>query len=295
MTQASLAQIAKQERNRREILLRSDLIPPLPDLVARVLGMLDRPDTESADLARELQNDQVLVARMLAMVNSALYGLSQPVRTIREGVVVLGFRGLRSLVLATGAARLLQHDFRWYGHHPRGLWQHAVCVAAGSRQLARCCGMDGDEGEQLFVGGLLHDIGKLLLLPYLQGLDSPEDVSVLCQFERRHVGMDHAEAGALVSARWNLPDEIQQVVRGSHLGADEGGDEAHALPCAVVRIADGVAHELGIGFLPDRNGGRVVDPVDVERLGLQQDFAAVHEQLVAHMQEAVASLQELGE
>ena len=110
------------------------------------------------DLELLLQNDQVLVAKMLAMVNSPFYGLNRAVNTVKEAVMVLGFRGVRSLVLATSTAKLLQRDFGCYGHEPKGLWMHAVCVASGARSLAKRLGLPADDAEQLFVCGLLHDI-----------------------------------------------------------------------------------------------------------------------------------------
>ncbi|HIE71620.1 MAG TPA: HDOD domain-containing protein, partial [Planctomycetes bacterium] len=115
MTQTSLNRLARQEKTRREILLKSDLIQPLPDLVARLLGILNKRETEPEDLESLLQNDQVLVAKMLAMVNSPFYGVNRSIRTIREAVMVLGLRGVRSLVLATSTAKFLKRDFGWYG------------------------------------------------------------------------------------------------------------------------------------------------------------------------------------
>ena len=82
MISSSLNQLARQEKTRREILHKSDLVPPLPDLVTRLLGLLHHQDTEPRDLELLLQNDQVLVAKMLAMVNSPFYGLNRAVNTV---------------------------------------------------------------------------------------------------------------------------------------------------------------------------------------------------------------------
>jgi len=288
MTHSSLNQLAKQEKTRREILHKSDLIPPLPDLVARLLGLLNKQETEPQDLEQLLQNDQVLVAKMLAMVNSPFYGLNRTIRTIKEAVMVLGFRGVRSLVLATSTAKFLQRDFAWYGHEPKGLWLHAVCVASGSRLLAKRCQMSADDAEQLFVGGLLHDIGKLLLVTYLQ--DGPEVTteSSVVEHERATVGLDHTEAGALVTAKWNLAPEVQQVIKAHH-----GGDAEPADPrtVSIVRLADAVAHDIGIGYLPDRAPDNGAEPEDLETVGLDEAaWAAVRDELAAAMEEAVTAL-----
>lgn len=293
MTQSSLNQLAKQEKTRREILHKSDLIPPLPDLVARLLGILNKSDTEPEHLEQLLQNDQVLVAKMLAMVNSPFYGLNRSIRSIKEAVMVLGFRGVRSLVLATSTAKFLQRDFTWYGHEPKGLWLHAVCVAAGSRQLARQCKMTADESEALFVGGLLHDIGKLLLVTYLQDGPKVTTEQSVAEYERATVGLDHTEAGALVTAKWNLAAEIQEVIKGHHEDpADTDGDApATSQGLACVRLADCVAHELGIGYLPERAPVDTVRAEDLAAVGLDDaSWAAMRDELATVMEEAVMGL-----
>ena len=295
MISSSLNQLARQEKTRREILHKSDLVPPLPDLVTRVLGLLHQQDTEPRDLELLLQNDQVLVAKMLAMVNSPFYGLNRAVNTVKEAVMVLGFRGVRSLVLATSTAKLLQRDFGCYGHEPKGLWLHAVCVASGARSLARRLDLPADDAEQLFVCGLLHDIGKLLLVNFVQGgvavdLDQPAEV-----YERAMLGLDHAEAGALVTEKWNLSREIQAVIRAHHGEDDAASADASSLHAVIVRLADAVAHEVGAGYEPGRSPRHEVDAADLVAAGLQPDhWAEIRDELAGTMDEAVAALGHLG-
>lgn len=292
MSQSTLNQLALQEKTRREILHKSDLIPPLPDLVVRLLAVLNRQETEPQDLEKLMQNDQVLVAKMLAMVNSPFYGLNRTIRTIKEAVMVLGFRGVRSLVLATSTAKFLQRDYAVYGHEPKGLWLHAACVAAGSKMLAKACRLGADAAEQLFVAGLLHDIGKLMLVQYLaehqKGVATAASIS---SFERATIGLDHTEAGALVTAKWNLSKEVQDVIKAHH---DENVQTSEK-SIAVVRLADAVAHERGIGYLPQKSPPAIIHPADLAVLTLQPDtWAALRDELAAAMDEAVASLANLG-
>jgi putative nucleotidyltransferase with HDIG domain len=288
MTQSSLNYLAKQERTRREILHKSDLIPPLPDLVARLLAVLNQRATEPEHIEGLLQHDQVLVAKMLAMVNSPFYGLNRSILTIKEAVMVLGFRGVRSLVLATSTAKFMQRDFSWYGHEPKGLWLHAVCVAAGARQLGRLCSMSADDCEQLFVGGLLHDLGKLLLVSNLH--DAPQCLTEgeIAEQERQSVGLDHAEAGALVAAKWNLSTEIQEIIREHHI---EGST---SLGTTCVRVADCIAHELGIGYVPGQGTIHEVMSSDLEALGIiNEDWCGLRDEVVACMEEAVLTMGKL--
>ena len=289
MSHSTLTQLALQERTRREILHKSDLIPPLPDLVARLLGVLNKKETEPADLESLLQNDQVLVAKMLAMVNSPFYGLNRTIRTIKDAVMVLGFRGVRSLVLATSTAKFLQRDFSCYGHSPKGLWLHAASVAAGSRRLAKACKLTLDEAELLFVTGLLHDIGKLLLVSYLnEAVAVARPAAPIRDQERAMIGIDHAEAGALVTAKWNLAPEIQQVIRAHHETTSETKGSNWA---AIVRLADVVAHERGTGYEAAKAPVEKLQAGDLAVLGLTEEtWPRVRDDLAAAMDEAVAAL-----
>lgn len=292
MNPPTLGHLAQQEKTRREILHKSDLIPPLPDLVAVVLTALNKQETEPQDLEQLMQNDQVLVAKMLAMVNSPFYGLSRTIRTVREAVMVLGFRGVRSLVLATSTAKFLQRDYSCYGHGPKGLWLHAICVAAGAKALARECKLGAEAAEQMFVAGLLHDIGKMLLVGYLADSGKRFDgTTSVTEFERLATGLDHTEAGALVTAKWSLAAEIQEVIKAHHDPASVAVPRA----LAVVRLADAVAHEVGTGYLPGRAPGEPVLPADLAALGLSAEvWSAVRDGLAAQMDEATSALAGIG-
>jgi putative nucleotidyltransferase with HDIG domain len=292
MNPSTLGHLAQQEKTRREILHKSDLIPPLPDLVAVVLGALNKQETEPQDLEHLMQNDQVLVAKMLAMVNSPFYGMSRTIRTVRDAVMVLGFRGVRSLVLATSTAKFLQRDYSCYGHDNKGLWLHAVCVAAGAKSLAKECQLGADAAEQLFVGGLLHDIGKMLLVTYLGDSGKRYDPKTsLSEFERATIGIDHTEAGALVTAKWNLAVEIQEVIKSHH--EHLSGPVSRSV--AVVRLADALAHEGGVGYLAGRAPVGQVLPQDLAALSLTNEtWSAVRDIVAARMDEAVAALSNLG-
>lgn len=292
MIHSPLNNLALQEKTRREILHKSDLIPPLPDFVVRLLALLNKPDTEPHHLELHLQSDQVLVAKMLAMVNSPFYGLNRSVRTIKDAVMVLGFRGVRSLVLASSTAKFLQRDYSCYGHDAKGLWAHAASVAAGARAMARLCRLGSEAAEQMFVAGLLHDIGKLLLVSYLNDAlaRSPRPAGTTSEIETQLIGIDHAEAGALVTAKWNLSAEVQEVIKAHH----DSTHEANPRSVAVVRLADALSHERGFGYLPGMAPTASFLPTDQEVLGLQGpawDEARIEVSRV--MEEAVAALSRL--
>ena len=252
MTKPSpLNDLALQERTRREILQRSETIPPLPEVVVRILALLNDSASEPAEVEEYLQYDHVLVGKVLAMANSSFLGLRRQVKSIREAVLVLGYSTLRVLVLASSATRMLRDDYSCYGHEERGLWRHALVVGVGARTLARLLELSDGDREELFLAGLLHDIGKTVLAPYLQArkVTISQATMSIVETELRTVGIDHAEAGALVAAKWNLSPTVQELLKHHH---DAIETEGLKLPLAVLRTADALAHERGAGYLPGR-------------------------------------------
>lgn len=249
-------------RRRREILRASEAIPPLPELVVRLLKALGDPETEPEDLESLLETDPVLVGRMLAMVNSPYFGLNRAVTTVREAVMVLGFRGIRTLALATSTCRFLSRDYSCYGFIDQGLWQHSMAVATMARHLGRACGLGVNQAEELFVAGLLHDIGKMLLAQFLEGAGVRVGVHGSADsLELAHAGIDHAEAGALIAAKWNLPAELQDLIAHHH---DPAG--LSTVAATVLRAANQIAGELGIGLVEeaaDQYRRRRAEPEDL--------------------------------
>lgn len=267
MATSPLSDIAQQERTRREILHKSDLIRPLPDVVVRVLGMLNDGKTEPSELEKHLQVDQVIVAKLLGMVNSPFYGLSRTIRSVREAITVLGFRGLRSLLLASNAAKYMSRDFSCYGHDSQGMLKHSFCVGSAARALAHFVGQPADVREELFVAGLLHDIGKMLLVGYLEKhkCDVERLAQDICDYEMERIGIDHTECGALVAAKWNLSQNIQDLLKGHH---DIDCPEHLRTQMAILRVSDAFAHELRIGFVPEMPVATTWRPGDLAALNL---------------------------
>ncbi|MHC5062542.1 MAG: HDOD domain-containing protein [Planctomycetota bacterium] len=294
MSKSTLGKLALQERTRREILHKSDLIPPLPDVVVRVMALLNQGDIEPEDLEEHLRFDQVLVAKMLGMVNSPFYGMNRKIASIRDAVMVLGFRGLRSLILATSTADYMMSDYSCYGHSEKGLWRHSLAVAAAAKTLGKIAGLSQEEQEELFIAGLLHDIGKMLVAPYLQERNiafSPTKGEMV-EVERKAIGMDHAEAGALVAAKWNLSDTVQELLRAHH-DADGCPDEMR-LHLAVLRIADAIAHEAGTGYREDFVPSASIDEKDRHAVSpATQDWEDTRTQIQEAMEAALAGMSKI--
>ena len=294
MVQTSMSDLARHDRIRREVLQNSDRIPSLDAVVTEVLRLLGDPDTDIVDFEKPLLNDAPLVGRMLQIVNSPFYGLSRQITSIVDAINILGFRGLRSLVLASSTGKFLGQDYSCYGFDQQGLWCHSLCVAAAAKHLAGSLGLGRNLTEEVFVAGLLHDIGKMLLGPYLtgEGVELAHCAAAACEVERQVCGTDHQEAGVVIAKKWKLSPLVQHVLE-NHGG--DGGPEEYLIPIAVVRLSDSLSHRFGKGYKPDFEIPSTPLSCDLGWLGLdEEDWAEMQEGMVEAMRDAVISLGSLG-
>lgn len=260
-------------------------LPALPGLAARVVAVLERPDGDLAEAAALIETDQALAAQVLRVANSAFYGLSGRIGTVRHALTVLGTVVSRSLVYATTV-----FDLR-IGH--RGFWEHAVGVAVMAGAIARHLRLD--RPEEVSAAALLHDLGKVVL--YRLAPDAFEAVLAhahvhRCAFrdsERALLGTDHAEIASWLVDRWRLPPRLAEPVVRHHHPTESRGAPTET---AVVHLADVLVRAYGYGFAGDEF---VPTPapaawrlVGLDRRGLdavfdafEGDLAAAHATLAA--------------
>lgn len=234
----------------------------LPEICIRVQLMAEDPACSAAALGRVISNDPALTARLLKLVNSAYYGRRAPVETVSRAVSIIGTRELQVLTLAASAVEVFE---RVPVHlvDMVSFWRHSVFCALITRRLgARCAVL---HGERLFVAGLLHDVGRLLMLARLpaQTAEALAAAREGWRHERRALGFDHAAVGAELLALWRLPVTLQAAVRWHHA---PGEAEEASLEAALVHLADAATHaleEVGLVQEPARYDpyGHLLEPV----------------------------------
>jgi HD-like signal output (HDOD) protein len=213
----------------------------LPHVCIRVNLMVDDPTYTSADIGAVIQQDASLTARLLRIANSAMFGFRSRIDTVSRAVTVIGQRDLRDLVFAVAAVRTFNNipvDLA----NMASFWRHSLFTGIVAKLLAKRCSVL--HSERLFVAGLLHDLGQLLiyhkfpeqaqkLLRRSAALDEPQYLS-----ERHLLGFDHAMVGGALAKVWDLPAVLHGAIRYHH---EPTGDE-NGLDTLLVHIADGISH-----------------------------------------------------
>lgn len=196
------------------------------------------------EIAGTIAQDQGLTAKLLAVANSAFYGLQAQVTTVQRAATVLGLREIRNIVLAIGIRALGRKRPVSKEFDLDGYWRHQFQVACAARDLARRLG--GLDADLLFTAGLLHDLGKLMV-----AMLRPEVTATVQEMaasrnipdalaENEFWGVEHGVVGALVLGSWDLPAEIVEPVNWHHAPelAPVSGREA-----TLLALADALMHE----------------------------------------------------
>jgi putative nucleotidyltransferase with HDIG domain len=275
----------------RRVLKRVKDIPSLPQFVIETLKKLDDPTSSASNVGKILSKDDGLVMRILRLANSAYYGLPRRISGVSEAISFLGFKTVKSIVLAASVYKFMDSSFTGYSLDRGELWKHSQGVAAASRHLSEKLRI-GDP-EEAYIGGLLHDIGKIVLNDYVRFgysiiLRLVEDDGVqFCEAEKQVLGFDHAQVGGLVMEQWNLPDSYSYITTYHHSPwelPESAGEHQKVLD--IVHVSNIMCLMLGIGMGAD--GMQYTISTDsLERLGI----ADKTESIMAEFVDLVSSME----
>jgi putative nucleotidyltransferase with HDIG domain len=223
-------------------------LPARNQTAVQLQGVLAADGYEIQDILDIIESDQALTAEVLRVANSPFYSGLTEITTVQNAVVRIGGPEVVRLAIAATEKKTYQVKEPSLGVFMAPLWDHAMGVALGARWLARKLGFRELENEA-FIGGLLHDVGKLLLIRVCDdlmasgrvGRDIPDAVihEILDQGHCRH--------GAALLEHWGLPDTYRELVLHHH---DEQLDDRNVL-LLLVRLADLACRSLGVGMNQD--------------------------------------------
>ncbi len=265
---AAAAGVAPREP---ELLAAIERLPPLPTVVRRILDLVGNDRGSAADLGELVRLDLVITAKLLKLVNSPFYGLSFHVTSVAQAVAMIGFGGVRSLVVAASLSDVLVQQLEVYGFSERGLWKNSIATATMARAISAAGGCSPDAVEDAFVAGLMRDIGMLVLGPFLfnaghalRHQDPPMDI---LQRERDLIGYDHCWIGERLGEKWRLPDGIRLVLSRHHRVPPGLSPEPLRL-LAAVRLAERLAYASHIGVQVDHPFDAHIDATLLQAAGL---------------------------
>ena len=234
----------------RERLERLDEIGTLPQVMARILAIVDDENSTALDLASEIEHDQALTTRILRTVNSSYYGFQRQIMTVPEAVVILGFNEVERLALAISVINTLGMDRENVVTLAR-LWKHSLGTSMVGSQLETLRSHEPGGVEGAHVAGLLHCLGMVIIAQAVPEASAPihahmrDNECGIIEAEKAVLeGVTHPEIGARLAENWGLPEPLVNAIR--YYPAPSECPDATPLLHAT-HVAHHLANKAGLG------------------------------------------------
>ena len=232
----------------KDIVARIDRLEPVPPIAGRILALAQDPDSSMSEIADLILNDPAITANLLKTCNSAYFGLNRKVDSVRDAIGFVGLDHIVQLVLLNSVSQNFKKNPQGYGLGEGELWRHAVTSAHTAKTLADTFGRSQNK-HLIFTAALLKDIGKLILGRFVAF--SFEEINILVHSkgfsfndaEKKIIGMNHEELGAMVGQKWCFGDKLNYIIRHHHLSDESARQD---LETSLVYLADIICMMMGV-------------------------------------------------
>lgn len=214
-----------------------DQISTLPHVALRVMEIAGDPESAAVDLKAAMENDASLSARVLRYVNSSAVALRSRIGNLQQAIAYLGAKVIRNLAMTAAVSELFEGQDSIGTYSRSELWRHLVSVGVCARMVAVKANFDN--AEDVFLAGLLHDVGIILEDQYqhekfVKMIATLDDERTLCDVERHLLGFDHAMLGQELGHLWGFPEPVLAAIRYHHMSVNYRGAEINTVRCVEV-------------------------------------------------------------
>lgn len=242
----------EQIKKRLEYVITNlDQLPSIPDVVSKVVNMVNNPDVDFKQVAAEISKDQSITANILKLCNSAYFSKGKEIASLDRAIVTLGLKEVKDIVVLITCKQLLDKPVMGYDLGMGEMWQHNIAVAMLAKKIA----VDGKNrhiSDVVFTGGIIHDVGKTVLALYVANTFkelikvTQENKIPFTEAERLVMGFNHQDIGMRILEKWKFPDALKAIVQYHH--NPEAAPKEHAVPVAIVHIANALCLMAGVGI-----------------------------------------------
>lgn len=229
-----------------QLTAKIDVLPTLPAIVNQVLFVTANPESSVQDLLAIIETDPSMTAKVLKMANSAFYSRTRKVATLHQALITIGFDEVRNLVLSIAVFNNFSALTKVRGFDPYEFWRHSFTAGIAAKMIAGGLHL---QASDLFVAGLIHDIGKLALL-----IASPDAYTKIMKMtgncglehlaaEKHVLGINHAQIGSRLVNKWMFPDSLVVATGYHHEPGQANSQEVYPL---VVHLSDCLSHTLAL-------------------------------------------------
>jgi putative nucleotidyltransferase with HDIG domain len=244
-------------------------LPPMPAVVNKIQQLLFDPNSTAQQIADFIETDQAIAAKVLKMANSTYYGMSGKVSSVHHAAVILGFKALGELCTIAAFSDFMGNKLPGYGYHSDELWKHSLAVAGAAKLIAEK--LDPQIVHEALTTGLIHDIGKLILDPYVLEQRETFDAFIeggdqtFLEAEKQILGFDHADIAADICKHWKFSESLTQAIQYHHCPSRSHGNQM----AFILHLADYIAVLSGSGYDID-------EVLDIREEGTEE-FLDIHQ------------------
>ena len=208
---------------------RIDDLPTLPTVAIKINRMLNDSNTSIREVSGTIEKDLSVVTKLLRLVNSAFFGVRSKVADVPHAVTLLGFNAVRNAVLSVSVFKAFSGKNTADGFNPASFWAHSLAVAVTSKHIGESTRLV--VADECFLGGLVHDIGKVILAQHFQDLFElvwavkNKGSLTFLEAENRELPIGHARLGAALAKKWQLPNSVTDTIRRHHKVNDHCADK----------------------------------------------------------------------
>lgn len=271
-----------------------DTMPSLPVTVAKILQITKDPASTPNDLNQVITLDPVLTGKVLRLVNSAYYNLSNQVTSIVKAIVMLGINTIKNLAVSTAVLGTMHSLAEEEGLNMDGFWRHCLAVGVTAKLIATRMNVEPKMRDEYFIAGLLHDIGKIVLnrkLPdlFLECIRESDIRRIpLHVAEEGKMEINHARVGAMVAAKWQLSGSLAEAITFHHNPLEAGPDHRRVVYTVSVANAFCVLNELG--FSGSRYADEIPDEIASNLRISEEALVGMREKIAEELEKALVFL-----
>ena len=254
----------------------------LPGIYQKLMEVMSNPNSSSANIAEVVSKDPSLSAKLLRLVNSPYFGLVNKIDTVSRAIAILG---LNQLMALTKGIIIVEH-FKEIPSHlldMKRFWKHSIAVGLMSSLL--CKDKVGAIEEKFMLAGLLHDIGKLIILIGMPGvyfnimMIAKEERLPIVEAEKRVLGFDHTDVGYVLAKRWYFPQNLQVMIKEHHNFCENN----YVRDTGILQLGDILTHWILYGFsgnmyIPEINI-QLINAIGLDTHGLADIFSIFFKQI----------------
>lgn len=276
----------KRSQRLRQITEKIIGLPTLPTVVTQLISVVGDPASSARQIAQLVSTDQALTAKILKVANSAFYGFSREIATVQLAIVVLGIEMVKNIGLSVAVLKRFSEGKEHPLFDRQRFWAHSIGCGVAARMLALKF-KDRRIADEAFVAGVLHDIGKLILIEYFheefsEVLEKAESEGLaIVDAEEQVLGVSHADVGAWLAEKWNLPQSLVHAIAYHHRPFEPDADNPEDL-VILTHMGDALIRHLRVGNSGDqqlasldgrvakmfKNGREISDEDLFEELGI---------------------------